>query len=107
LLRPFTPREWDVVDLVCCGCSNEEVARLLGFSKRHGERLIQAAATKVPGHHRLSNRERILFWRAKQIGAAEYRAGLRDEEGFPIVERDYAVTHPDSNHHEILFPESD
>jgi DNA-binding CsgD family transcriptional regulator len=94
-----------VVDLVCCGLSNWEVARSLGLSNAYADKLIASVGLKIPGHHNFNHRERIILWRAKQIGVAEYLAGLRDGEGFPIVERDYPATHPESVHHSLLFPE--
>lgn len=106
--KPLTDREWDVVDLICCGCDTAETARTLMISTARVKRIMDNLHAKLPGHRALTVRERVLYWRGKQLGAMEYRAGLRDEEGFSIVERDLPPPHdPASALHETLFPEID
>lgn len=104
MLAPLTPRMWDAVDALCAGLTEIPGTR----SSRAGRTLrahLREAGLRIPGHRSHSARERILFWRAKQIGVAEYLAGLRDDDGFPIVPRDIPPEHPASHQHDALFPE--
>lgn len=96
---------WEAIDNLCSGESASYLARA---TKRRAEAILASlreAAARIPGHKSFSVRERILFWRGKQIGVAEFFAGLRDAQGFPIVERDLPVEHPDSHSHDAVFPE--
>lgn len=105
LYLPLTEAMWDAVDALCCGMTNEEWHSWHGAGSRAIQSRIREAALRIPGHKNHSARERVLFWRAKQIGVAEYLAGLRDGEGFPIVPRDIPAEYPMSHQHDSLFPE--
>lgn len=104
-IRPLAPRMWDVVDGICAGFDPRELSAHTGLPTSRVRAYVNEISNRVPGHRNHTARERILYWRAKQIGVAEFFAGLRDERGFPIVERDLPVEHPDSHAHDALFPE--
>lgn len=96
---------WDLIDGVCSGMTTGELGRAIKVKNQQVTDALREVANRVPGHKHHNARERLIFWRAKQIGVAEYFAGLRDRDGFPIVERDLPPEHPDSHAHAALYPE--
>lgn len=97
---------WDVIDGMTAGLPLHEIARALGVSDRRIDYLVTAISERIPGPPYNHRRERILAWRAKQLGAFEHALGLRDQEGFPIVPLDLPIGDPDSHFAAALHPEA-